>query len=93
MAFAHGDKAWGHCDRCGFRYLLKELRKEWTHLLVCRDCFDPEPQELKRNARSKIYDPQALRNPRPDKDDVDAPESQLSDVVDMTPGNHASEDA
>jgi hypothetical protein len=33
--------------RCGFKYRLNELKKEWTGLRVCKPCFDPRPAELK----------------------------------------------
>ncbi len=39
---------WRECDRCGFDYLRKELVKEWTGLIVCRECNDPLPREMKR---------------------------------------------
>ena len=28
------------CDRCGFEFELGQLRKEWTALMVCSDCWD-----------------------------------------------------
>ena len=34
------------CDRCGFEYPLKALRKEWTGLMVCSADFDPRPPEM-----------------------------------------------
>ena len=80
--WARGERAWGHCDRCGFRYLLKELRQEWSKLMVCPDCWDPKPQDFPPNVRAR--DPQALHNPRPDHDDIDPPAQQLKDVVPMT---------
>lgn len=42
------------CDRCGFKFRLGQLRKEWTNLMVCsgpetNDCWDPRhPQEYLR---------------------------------------------
>lgn len=68
--FAAGNKAFGFCDRCDFRYLLKELKAEVvdmekTGLLVCEECWDPDhPQNLL--GREPVNDPQALKNPRPD---------------------------
>jgi hypothetical protein len=68
-AFAKGSKAFGFCDRCGFRYNLKELKSETvnlisTNLLVCPECWDPDqPQNML--GRIPVDDPQALRNPRP----------------------------
>lgn len=69
-AFAKGSKALGICDRCGFSFLLKELKEEtWNgkrrRNLVCRSCWDPDhPQNFLH--KIKTNDPQALRNPRPD---------------------------
>lgn len=31
------------CDVCGFQYRLKELRKQYNGLMVCRKDFDPRP--------------------------------------------------
>ena len=28
------------CDRCGFKFKNSRLRKEWTGLMVCNDCWD-----------------------------------------------------
>lgn len=36
----------GICDRDGFEYPLRELRKEWTGLMVCRSCYDAKPAQL-----------------------------------------------
>jgi hypothetical protein len=68
-SYAKGKKAFGFCDRCGFRYDLKDLKTETvnlatTNLLVCPVCWDPDqPQNML--GRVKVDDPQALRNPRP----------------------------
>tara|TARA_R110000824_G_scaffold66833_1_gene173202 strand:- start:3098 stop:3850 length:753 start_codon:yes stop_codon:yes gene_type:complete len=68
--FAVGRKAFGFCDRCGFRYPLKELKKESLNLSevdlkVCPSCWDPDhPQN--QIGRVKTSDPQALEGPRPD---------------------------
>ena len=37
----------GVCQRCGFKYLLTSLRKEWTGFKVCKSCWDPVPKDLK----------------------------------------------
>jgi len=68
--FAVGKKAFGFCDRCGFRYLLVDLRVEVvdlqdTSIKVCPECFDPDQPQLQLG-RFEFNDPQALRNPRPD---------------------------
>ena len=68
-SYAKGKKAFGFCDRCGFRYDLKDLKPETvnlvsTNLLVCEECWDSDhPQNML--GRIKYDDPQALRNPRP----------------------------
>ena len=68
-SYAKGKKAFGFCDRCGFRYDLKDLKSETvnlvsTNLLVCEECWDPDhPQNML--GRIRYDDPQALRNPRP----------------------------
>ena len=41
MAFANGSKAYGISDRSGFRYRLRDMRKEWTGALVGKDEFEP----------------------------------------------------
>jgi len=57
----------GICDRCGFEFPLRELRKEWTGLRVCRADFDKRhPQEFVRG----IADKQALPDPRPEPEPV-----------------------
>ena len=63
--YAAGTRAWGISDRSGFRYRLREMRKEWNGLLVGPDEYEPKhPQLESPNAGA---DPQALRDPRPDQ--------------------------
>ena len=70
MSYARGKYAFGYCDRTGFRYPLSDLVPEYqngvkTGFLVGRDVVDPDqPQNFL--GRLKIFDPQSLRNPRPD---------------------------
>ena len=70
MSFAKGKYAFGFCDKTGFRYPLKDLVDEYrngtkTGFRVGRDVVDPDqPQNFL--GRLKIFDPQSLRNPRPD---------------------------
>lgn len=66
MAFASGKNAWGISDRSGFRYRLREMKREWTGLLVGPDEFEPKHPQL--TPPHNISDPQALRNPRPEQD-------------------------
>lgn len=68
-AFASARIALGNCDRCGFQYLLKELRSEVVNLeetdvKVCPECWDPDNPQTQLG-RYFFSDPQALRNPRP----------------------------
>lgn len=70
QAFAAGKKAWGVCDRCNRRQPLAKLKPEVVagrtlSNRVCPECYDPDhPQNWQ--GRYPVYDPQALRNPRPD---------------------------
>lgn len=56
------------CDRCGFKFPLSALRKEWTNLMVCSECWDyRHPQEFVRG----VPDNQGVRpNMRPRPTDV-----------------------
>lgn len=38
---------YGICDRCGFKYDLSQLRKEWTGLMVCPPDYDPRPADTR----------------------------------------------
>jgi len=68
--FSSGKNAIAECDRCGFRYKLKELKREIIktkvyNLLVCPQCWDPDQPQLQLGMYP-VDDPQAVRNPRPD---------------------------
>lgn len=62
--YASGKYAWGISDRSGFRYRLREMRKEWNGLLVGPDEYEEKHPQLE--APKVGPDPQALRDPRPD---------------------------
>jgi hypothetical protein len=69
--FAAGKKAIAECDRCGQRFKLKVLKTEIIktkqyNLLVCPACWDPDHPQLQLGMYP-VDDPQALRNPRPDR--------------------------
>jgi hypothetical protein len=70
VAYARGSKAFGFCDRTGFRYPLSELVYEVvngkrTGFRIGKDVVDKDhPQNFL--GRVKASDAQALRDPRPD---------------------------
>ena len=69
--FASGKYAISECDRCGQRFKLKVLKREIIKtknydLLVCPECWDPDHPQLQLGMYP-VDDPQALRNPRPDR--------------------------
>lgn len=79
----------GICDRCGFRYLLKDLRWQYAwsgvklqnlRLLVCTtDCLDvPQPQI---KAIVIPADPTPVLNPRPEQYGATVP----NDIATETP--------
>jgi hypothetical protein len=69
--FASGKNAIAECDRCGQRFKLKILKTEIIktkeyNLMVCPPCWDPDHPQLQLGMYP-VDDPQALRNPRPDR--------------------------
>ena len=74
--FASGKKAISECDRCGFQYQLKQLKKlviktKNINLLVCPTCWEPDQPQLQLGMYP-VYDPQALQNPRNDTSYIQA---------------------
>jgi len=68
--YASGKHSIAECDRCGQRYKLKELRKlviktKQVSIKVCPECWDPDHPQLQLGMYP-VYDPQAVREPRPD---------------------------
>lgn len=68
--FASGKFAIAECDRCGFRYKLKQLKSlviktKNVNILVCPTCWEPDQPQLSLGLYP-VNDPQAVRNPRPD---------------------------
>ena len=58
------------CDRCGFRFKLKQLKQlviktKNVNILVCPECWEPDQPQLSLGLYP-VNDPQAVRNPRPD---------------------------
>jgi hypothetical protein len=68
--FAQGKNAISICDRCGFRYPLRQLKRiqikdTITQILACPSCWEKSHPQLQQG-KYPVWDPQALRNPRPD---------------------------
>lgn len=68
--FASEKHAIAICDRCGFRYKLKELqyltiKLKLTNIRVCPPCWEQDHPQL-QVGMWPIDDPQALKNARPD---------------------------
>ena len=68
--FASGKYAISQCDRCNFRFKLKELKTltiktKNVNILVCKECWEPDQPQLQLGMYP-VNDPQAVRNPRPD---------------------------
>ena len=68
--FASGKYSIAQCDRCNFRFKLKELKTEIIKtknykILVCPSCWDPDHPQLQLGM-FPVDDPQGVRDPRPD---------------------------
>ena len=68
--FSSGKNAISECDRCGFRYKLKDLKKlviktKQVTIKVCKTCWEPDHPQLQLGMYP-VQDPQAVREPRPD---------------------------
>lgn len=63
--FASGKDAYAICDRSGFRYPYRVMRKEWNGLLVGPDMYEPKHPQL--GPFRKVVDAQALQDARPDR--------------------------
>ena len=69
--YASGKNSIAECDRCGQRYMLKELKKQVLktklyNIKVCPSCWDPDQPQLQLGMYP-VDDPQGIRNPRPDR--------------------------
>ena len=70
IKYSSGKNAIAQCDRCNFRYPLKQLRRlviktKNVNILVCPECWEPDQPQLSLGLYP-VNDPQAVRNPRPD---------------------------
>ena len=72
--YATGKYAYAISDRSGLRYRYKDMRKEWNGLLVGKDEFERKHPQL--GPFRKVFDPQTLRDARPDR-----PENETINVT------------
>jgi len=68
--YASGKHSIAECDRCGQRFMLKELRKltiktKQVSIKVCQECWEPDQPQLQLGMYP-VNDPQGVREPRPD---------------------------
>ena len=70
VPYASGKHSISECDRCGFRYKLKDLRKltiktKLVSIKVCPSCFELDQPQLSLGLYP-VQDFQSVREPRPD---------------------------
>lgn len=68
--YSSGKHAIAECDRCGQRYKLNQLRKltiklKQVSIKVCPECWEEDHPQLHLGIYP-VWDPQAVREPRPD---------------------------
>lgn len=68
--FSSAKNSIAECDRCGFRFKLKVLKKliiktKQVTIKVCPMCWEPDQPQLQLGMYP-VQDPQAVREPRPD---------------------------
>ena len=63
--FATGKDSYGISDRSGFRYRLREMRREWNGSLVGPDEYESKHPQL--DPPKHITDAEAIRDARPDR--------------------------
>lgn len=56
---------WSVCDRCGFNYKRRQLRKESTKFVVCQSCYDGQ-YDLKSHPQNRPMRPRRELLPVPD---------------------------
>ena len=69
--FSSGKFAIAMCDRCGFKYKLKQLKTlviktKNVNIKVCPECWEEDHPQLQLGMYP-VNDPQAVREPRPDR--------------------------
>ena len=68
--FSSGKFSIAECDRCGFRFKLKQLKTlviktKQVNIKVCPECWEEDHPQLQLGMYP-VNDPQAVREPRPD---------------------------
>jgi len=56
---------WSVCDRCGFDYKRRDLRKETTKFVVCSSCYDGR-YDKKSHPQNRPFRPRRELLPVPD---------------------------
>lgn len=64
--YAAGKYAYGISDRSGFRYRIKDMRKEWNGLLVGYDEWEAKHPQIE--PIRAVPDAVAIKNARPEQD-------------------------
>ena len=82
--FSSAKHSIAECDRCGFRYKLKELKKltiktKQVNIKVCPTCWEMDQPQLQLGMYP-VSDPQAVREPRPDNSYYQSGFSGLQDA-------------
>lgn len=90
--FSSGKHSIAECDRCGFRYKLKELqtlviKTKNVNIKVCPTCWEEDHPQLQLGMYP-VEDPQAVRQPRPDQSYWQSGETGLQ--VDIYPPNYTN---
>lgn len=89
--FSSGKNAISECDRCGFRYKLKELKKltiktKQVTIKVCHTCWEEDHPQLQLGMYP-VQDPQAVREPRRDNSYLQAGYTGLQLTIDTDFGD------
>ena len=69
--FGRGKHSYAISDRSGFRYLYRDMRKEWNGLLVGPDEYESKQPQL--GPFRTVSDAQALKDARPQNPDLNTP--------------------
>ena len=69
--FSSGKHSIAECDICGFRFKLKQLKTlviktKNVNIKACPTCWSPDHPQLQLGMYP-VFDPQAVRQPRPDQ--------------------------